>query len=142
MLQARDVKEYIAWNACGRLERIVIQAIVDEIELESRNTKIFLNVIRRIFADNDNFVLPLREASSHDAAVKHSLPIVLLRHMERRKIVDGCDQLAGTRPKHPAITRHVKHIQAMLAAHTRQGALMPPDISRCGTIRFWHRHDL
>src|SRR5438094_18434 len=84
-------------------EAPVVEAVINRRQALSRNVEITGDVARGVFAHCDDAVLALRQPPGHDAAIEHSLPIVLSRHAEESQIMNGGDERARPRPKHAPI---------------------------------------
>src|SRR5438477_10220381 len=66
------------------------------------------DVSRRVFANGNDCILTPRQSARHHPSVKHSLPIVLARHLEGRQVMDRGHQPAGPRPEQASIAWHVQ----------------------------------
>ena len=67
----------------------MINSIVDYRDSISRNAEKCFNIVSGIFADRDDCILTLCQATRDQPPVDHSLPVIFLGNSEGSKVVYG-----------------------------------------------------
>jgi len=154
MLQSRDVQE--EWpmqlkalcchgfgvNGCGRRESDVIESVMNDMNALARNGEEAFNVVGSVCTNCDDLFLSRREMRHDHASVKHPGQIVLLRHSERRQIMNRTDARTGTLPDQTPVAWNVNNIQIQFAGQLWQNSLVPENIFQGRTIFFTDCNDL